>query len=98
MLNFRCGMSVYGCRGDGARGFYNLGTHANWWSSSVGGSGSWDRELNSGYTSVNRYPNARSNGFSVRCVREFNGMRFYLPVFILESGLKSANCRRKIVL
>ena len=70
MLNFRCGMSVYGCRGDGARGFYYLGTRANWWSSSVGGTGSWDRGLYSGYTSVCRYVNARSYGFSVRCVRD----------------------------
>ncbi len=95
MLNFRCGMSVYGCRGDGARGFYDLGTHANWWSSSVGGTGSWDRELNSGYTSVNRYPNARSNGFSVRCVREFNGMRFYLSEIISVGSIKSGSSRRE---
>ncbi len=80
-------MSVCGNRNAGGGGFYNLGTHANWWSSSVGGTGSWDRELNSGYTSVNRYPNARSNGFSVRCVRnlmEYGFIRREYPVTVRE--------------
>lgn len=95
MLNFRCGMSVYGYRSHSGGGFYYLGAEAYWWSSSVGGSGSWDRELNSGYTSVNRYPNARSNGFSVRCVREFNGMRFYLPEIVSVGSIKSGSSRRE---
>lgn len=62
-------MSVYGNRSAGGGGFYNLGTEAVWWSSSVGGSGTWYRALNTGYTSVWRYADSRSFGFSVRCVR-----------------------------
>ena len=95
MLNFRCGMSVYGCRGDGARGFYDLGTDAIWWSSSVSGTGSWDRQLNTSYTSVCRSVGARSHGFSVRCVREFNGMRFYLSEIIPVGSIKSGSTRRE---
>ncbi len=62
-------MSVYSSRGDGGRGFYGLGTQADWWSSSVSGTGAWDRVLNTSYSSVARSVNVRSNGFSVRCVR-----------------------------
>ena len=51
-------------------GFINFGAEAVWWSSSVSGTGSWDRVLNTGYTSVARSVTVRSNGFSVRCVRE----------------------------
>jgi len=61
-------MSVCGYRSGGS-GFNNLGTEALWWSSSVSGTGAWDRVLNTGYTSVARSVNVRSNGFSVRCVR-----------------------------
>lgn len=60
---------VCGYRGDGGRGFYNLGTQADWWSSSVSGTGAWYRELNTSYTSVKRNVEPRSYGFSVRCVR-----------------------------
>ena len=61
---------VYGYRTHSGGGFNNLGAEADWWSSSVGGTGSWNRVLYSGYTSVVRYPYARSYGFSVRCVRD----------------------------
>ncbi len=62
-------MSVCGWRNANGGGFINFGTEAVWWSSSVSGTGSWDRVLNTGYTSVARSVNVRSNGFSVRCVR-----------------------------
>lgn len=62
--------SVCGYRNHSGGGFNNLGAEADWWSSSVGGTGSWDRELNTGYTSVYRNAVARSNGLSVRCVRD----------------------------
>ena len=64
------GVVFAGYRGLSGGGFYDLGAETGWWSSSVGGTGSWDRELNSGYTSVHRTAYSRSNGFSVRCVRE----------------------------
>ena len=60
----------HGCRGYGARGFYDLGTRAYWWSSSVSGTGSWERALYTGYASVYRGAVARSYGLSVRCVRD----------------------------
>ena len=59
----------HGYRNLSGGGFYNLGTEALWWSSSVSGSGVWNRALNTGYTSVWRYADSRSFGFSVRCVR-----------------------------
>ena len=69
--------SLYdGYRNPSGGGFNNLGTNAIWWSSSVSGTGSWDRQLNTSYTSVCRNVNARSNGFSVRCVRNLMGMIF----------------------
>ena len=41
-------MSVCGNRNLSGGGFYNLGTEALWWSSSVSGSGVWNRALNTG--------------------------------------------------
>nr|MDE5639500.1 fibrobacter succinogenes major paralogous domain-containing protein [Odoribacter sp.] len=61
---------VYGYRNYGGGGFNNLGTEADWWSSSVGGTGSWERALNTGCPSVYRGAVARSHGLSVRCVRD----------------------------
>ena len=63
------GVVFAGWRGANGGGFIDFGTEAVWWSSSVSGTGSWDRVLNTGYTSVARSVNVRSNGFSVRCVR-----------------------------
>ena len=60
----------HGYRNPSGGGFIYFGTEAVWWSSSVGGTGSWDRVLNTGYTSVYRNVRARSLGFSVRCVRD----------------------------
>ncbi len=62
-------MSVCGNRAAGGGGFYALGADTYWWSSSVSGSGVWNRALNTGYTSVWRSADSRSFGFSVRCVR-----------------------------
>ncbi|MCM1031609.1 MAG: fibrobacter succinogenes major paralogous domain-containing protein [Oscillibacter sp.] len=59
-----------GYRAPSGGGFYGLGTHAIWWSSSVSGAGSWVRQLRTSYTSVCRNVVIRSHGFSVRCVRE----------------------------
>jgi uncharacterized protein (TIGR02145 family) len=55
---------------DGAR-FANRGTNVYYWSSSVvSGTNAWSRNFNSGYAQVSRGNNARSYGFSVRCVRD----------------------------
>lgn len=61
---------VYGYRTHSGGGFNNLGAEADWWSSSVSGTGSWERALYTGYASVYRGAVARSNGLSVRCVRD----------------------------
>ena len=63
-------MSVCGWRNANGGGFINFGTEAVWWSSSVSGTGSWDRALYAGYASVYRGAVARSYGLSVRCVRD----------------------------
>lgn len=64
------GVVYSGYRSHSGGGFYYLGAEADWWSSSVGGTGSWGRELYTSYTSVRRNVASRSFGFSVRCVRE----------------------------
>lgn len=66
------GVVFAGCRYPSGGGFDYLGTLAIWWSSSVSGTNSWDRQLYTSYTSVCRDVNARSYGFSVRCVRELS--------------------------
>ena len=48
--------------------FANLGTNANFWSSSQSGTSAWNRNLNSGNPTVNRNLNSKANGFSVRCL------------------------------
>lgn len=50
--------------------FNNAGNNANFWSSSVNGGNSWNRNLNNSNTNVNENNNNRNNGFSVRCVRD----------------------------
>jgi uncharacterized protein (TIGR02145 family) len=51
--------------------FYNRGTGAVYWSSSVGSSSAaWHRQFYYNNAQVHRYLNNRSNGFSVRCVRD----------------------------
>lgn len=64
------GVVYSGYRYPSGGGFCSLGTYAFWWSSSVSGTISWDRQLNTSYTSVCRHVDARSYGLSVRCVRE----------------------------
>jgi hypothetical protein len=52
--------------------FNNLGSNANFWSSLQSGStAAWNRELNSGNTTVNRNTNNQTNGFSVRCLKNW---------------------------
>jgi len=48
--------------------FNNLSSNTNLWSSSESSTSAWNRNLNSGNTTVNRNTNAKANGFSVRCL------------------------------
>ena len=48
--------------------FNNLSSNANLWSGSESGGNAWNRNLNSGKTTVNRNTNDKANGFSVRCL------------------------------
>ena len=50
--------------------FNNRASNANIWSSSESGGSAWNRNLNSGYATVNRNTNAKANGFSVRCLKD----------------------------
>ncbi|MDR0737890.1 MAG: fibrobacter succinogenes major paralogous domain-containing protein, partial [Prevotellaceae bacterium] len=60
-----------GWRNNNGSQFSNRGTNVFYWSSSVGSStNAWNRQFNSGNAQVNRNLNSRSNGLSVRCVRE----------------------------
>ena len=50
--------------------FNNRGSNANFWSSSESGGNAWRRNLNSGNSTVNRNPNNKANGNSVRCTKD----------------------------
>jgi len=50
--------------------FYSLGSDTYIWSSSVSGSNAWRRYLYSGSSTVVRYTNSQSYGWSVRCVKD----------------------------
>jgi hypothetical protein len=52
-------------------GFNNLGNNANWWSATENdASNAWNRNLNYNNSQVNRNNNNKTNGFSLRCVRD----------------------------
>ena len=50
--------------------FYTRGANASLWSSSVGGSNAWYRDLYSGAAQVGRYNDIQALGFSVRCLKD----------------------------
>jgi uncharacterized protein (TIGR02145 family) len=51
--------------------FNYVGYLGHWWSSSLSGTNAWDRSLYRDYGLMSRnYTNLRSNGFSVRCLRD----------------------------
>jgi uncharacterized protein (TIGR02145 family) len=59
-----------GCRNVSPQ-FSNQGSHAIYWSSSVvSGTNAWYRTFTYNYAQVNRNSTNRSNGFSVRCVKD----------------------------
>ena len=51
--------------------FNNIGTETNLWSSLQSGGSAWRRNLNSGNATVNRNTNTKTNGFSVRCLKDW---------------------------
>ena len=56
--------------------YNNSGNNANFWSSTEASSGNaWNRNLNYNNASVNRNSNNKSNGYSVRCLRDRYGNR-----------------------
>jgi hypothetical protein len=50
--------------------FFNLSTVIFFWSSSVSGGAAWRRNLSSDRATVHRNASSKSNGFSVRCLRD----------------------------
>jgi hypothetical protein len=72
--------------GNGISGsFNNRGTNGNFWSSSQSGGSAWNRNLNSDNAQVNRNANDKTNGLSVRCVKDSSEgpLRLYA-----EAGLR----------
>ena len=61
-----------GCRNfDGM--FYDIGYYGFWWSSSVNEAPyAWFRVLDYNYGNVGRYSNFKTNGLSVRCIKDQN--------------------------
>lgn len=52
--------------------FNNRDSNGNWWSSTENdASNAWNRNLNSGDSTVNRNNNDKTNGFSVRCLKHW---------------------------
>jgi uncharacterized protein (TIGR02145 family) len=61
-----------GNRNNNDGSFNNLGTYANFWSSLPNESeNAWNRNLNYNNGKVNRNNNNRTNGFSVRCSKDW---------------------------
>jgi len=66
--------------------FNNVGNNGNWWSASAyDTTNAWNRNLNYNNSNVNRNNNNKTNGFSVRVVRDLkasgspiSGSRFLL--------------------
>jgi uncharacterized protein (TIGR02145 family) len=70
------GAEPAGNRNNNGSQFNNRGLNVNYWSSSVtSATNAWNRQFNYNNAQVNRNNNSRSNGFSVRCVRESTGNR-----------------------
>jgi uncharacterized protein (TIGR02145 family) len=60
-----------GYRGNDGSGFYDRGAYAFFWSSSANSSSAaWHRAFYYTYATVRRYYNNRSDGLSVRCIRD----------------------------
>lgn len=67
-----------------------LGDNGFWWSSTVyDATYSWNHQLNSGEPRQYRNYSNRSNGFSVRCVRDLTGQ--YILVFTNEECNEISN-------
>jgi len=52
--------------------FNYIGNYGYWWSSTEGTGSAWYRGMGYSYSSVNRYDNNKTYGYSVRCVRALN--------------------------
>jgi uncharacterized protein (TIGR02145 family) len=51
--------------------FGHLGDNANFWTATEkSSSAAWGRHLYSDYSTIHRYSNVKSDGFSVRCVKD----------------------------
>ncbi len=66
--------------------FANLSTNTNFWSSTVSGSNAWNRNLNSTNATVNRNENDQANGFSVRCLKDWLSLLFFLRLNFSGGG------------
>lgn len=78
-------MSVlHGLRSVGGSGFYGWATEWRGWSSTVSGTYSYYRNLYESSTSVLRDAHTRSQGFSVRCVRNKTDFYYFLKNVVRE--------------
>ncbi len=71
-----------GNRNNSNGSFNNVGNNGNWWSSTENSSSNaYNRNLNYNNANVNRNNNNKSNGFSVRCLRDLKCI-FQRPVSV----------------
>jgi hypothetical protein len=76
-----------GYRNNGGN-FNNRGNNANFWSSSAYSStNAWRRNFNYDNATVNRNNTNRSNGYSVRCIRDSTNKTANMNVFICVFSL-----------
>lgn len=58
--------------------FNNLSSNGNFWTSLQSGTSAWNRNLNSSNATINRNTNSKTNGFSMRCLKNW-----HLPLKLL---------------
>lgn len=77
-----------GYRHDSNGSFYNLGNNGEWWSSTPGSATTaYGRELHYTQAGVRRIDNwNKSNGFSVRCVRNLTKALYGFYILGIEKG------------
>ena len=70
MCNVYVFIPVAGNRNNSNGSLNNVGSNGNYWSSTVNGTNSRNLNFNSGNANMNN--NNRANGFSVRCIKDYN--------------------------
>jgi hypothetical protein len=81
--------------------FNNLGSNGNWWSSAAeSSSNAINRQLNYNGAVLNRNSNAKANGFSVRCCKDYDsadGKPSALFAELYKAYMDARRCKRNTI-